>query len=123
MFHFYDEIGDIMDGIYMPQNFTILMPNEVNTSMITESFKNETFLYNVPIKFLHTAMGDFYPLYIYSLVMIAVAVKFKNPMPIAFASLLTALVLIPVSPDVCRYALMFICAISIVASTYLFIKQ
>ena len=113
-----------MNEIYMPSNFTIVMPQDgVNTSMITESFKNETFLYNVPIKFLHTAMGDFYPLYIYSLVMIAVAVKFKNPLPVAFASLLTALVLIPVSPDVCKYTLMFICAISLVASAYLFIKQ
>ncbi|WP_292459361.1 hypothetical protein [Methanothermococcus sp.] len=113
----------MMDKIYIPQNFTVVMPNDVNTSTITESFKNETFIYKVPITFLHTAMGDFYPLYIYSLVMIAVAVKFKNPLPVAFASLLTALVLIPVSPVVCKYALMFICAMSLLASAYLYIKQ
>ncbi|XRP97779.1 hypothetical protein ACO3UB_08480 (plasmid) [Methanocaldococcus sp. 16A] len=113
-----------MQQLYMPSNFTIYTPsNPPNTSLIIDRFSNITFIYKTPIDFLSMGIGDFWPMFIYALVMIAVVVKFKNPLPIAFASLLTSLMLIPISPDACKYTLMFVCAFSLTASAFLFVKR
>ena len=112
-----------MKEIFIPNNFTISQPTEANVSGVVNMFNNETFIYNVPIHFLSAGIGDFWPMWIYSLVVIAVAVKMKNPLTISFASLISSLALLPIAPPACVYPLMFITAISITASAYLYIKQ
>ncbi len=123
MSHSSDKGETMPDKIYMPSNFTIYTPNSPDTTPLVERFSNITFIYKTPIDFLSMGMGDFWPMFIYALVMIAVVVKFKNPLPIAFASLLTSLMLLPISPDSCKYLLMFVCAFSLTASAYLFVKR
>lgn len=120
-----------MADIYVPNvNYTIpdgLMDNFTdNYDIFTNiSLNNASTFSNVPISFLKLAVGDAYVFLFYIVIMIAVSVKTKHPLSLAFVSTITSAVLCVIIPwDMpSKYGMMLITAISFAAGAYELIKR